>query len=99
MYASMTADIYPKMCDRIYKSSQKKLEAQNFAEAIEGLEKIRQMDEGYDNGMALKLLGDAYAGQSDLEKSAEIYQTVVEKYADSEAAKEAEKLLPESKTE
>ena len=94
-YDLLTGDIYPKMCDRIYKKSKKKLESQNFQEAVEGFEKIRQMNEGYENGMALKLLGDAYAGQSDLEKSAEIYQKVIESYPESEAAKESQKALDE----
>lgn len=89
----LTGEIYPKMCDRIYKDAKKQLEQKKYADAVTGLEKIQKMNEGYEEGMALKLLGDAYAGQPDVEKAKQTYQAVIEKYADSEAAKEAQKLL------
>lgn len=51
------------------------------------------MDEGYDEGNALKLLGDAYAGKGEEEKAKEMYEKVVADYSGTQAAEDAENAM------
>lgn len=59
IYDALSSDLFPKMCKRYYDNAQTKIESGDYAGAIEDLEKILQMDSGYDGGNAKLLLEDA----------------------------------------
>lgn len=93
IYDEIAGALFPKMNEKFYKEANASMEAANYAEAITTLEKIILMDAGYDEGKALKLLGDAYDGSGDSEKAKETYQKVVKNHPGTEAADTAQRAL------
>lgn len=93
IYDEIGGDLFPKMCERLYAQAQSDMEAASYGEAVDALEKVIKMDQGYDEGKALKLLGDAYAGNGDSEKAKEIYGKVTADYSGTDAANEAQNAL------
>ena len=89
VYDQISGDLFPKVCERLYGEAQAFMAAQNYAEAVAALEKVVRMDEGYSDGAALKLLGDAYAGSGDGEHAREIYEKVTSGYSGTDAANDA----------
>ena len=98
-YDSISGEIYPKVIEGVYNSAKTELEGGNFQNAVDGFEKVIKMNSAYENGMALKLLGDAYKGLENVDKAAEIYTEVVEGYPDTEAATAASEAMAASTEE
>ena len=57
---------------------------------MDALSKVVRMNEGYNSGQALFNLAQAYQGNGDNENAAAYYRRVVEGYADSEYAAQAQ---------
>ncbi|MCB7302584.1 tetratricopeptide repeat protein [Bariatricus massiliensis] len=93
IYGEISGDLFPKMCERLYAQAQSDMEGGSYGEAVTALESVIRMDEGYDEGKALKLLGDAYAGNGDAEKAKETYEKVTANYSGTDAANEAQNAL------
>lgn len=93
IYDEISGDLFPKMCERLYGEAVSSMSEENYAEAVTALEKVIRMNEGYEDGTALKLLGDAYAGNGDADKAKEIYEKVIADYGDTQAAEDAQKEL------
>lgn len=93
IYDEISGDLYPKVCKKLYEQAQTSIGEGNYDEAITALEKVIAMDEGYDEGNALKLLGDAYAGKGEEEKAKEMYEKVVADYSGTQAAEDAENAM------
>lgn len=93
IYDEISGDLFPKMCERLYGEAVSSMSEENYVEAVTALEKVIRMDEGYEDGAALKLLGDAYAGNGDADKAKEIYEKVIADYGDTQAAEDAQKEL------
>lgn len=93
IYDKISGELFPKMCERLYGEAGTAMGEKDYAGAIPNLEKVVRMDEGYKDGEALKLLGDAYAGSGEQEKAREAYGKVVSGYAGGQAAKDAQKAL------
>ncbi|MCI8638425.1 MAG: tetratricopeptide repeat protein [Coprococcus sp.] len=93
MYDEVAADLFPTMCERLYGEAQSAMEAADYAGALENLTKVIQMDSGYEDGAALKLLGDAYAKSGDKENADKTYGRVVAEHAGTEAAESAQRAL------
>jgi tetratricopeptide (TPR) repeat protein len=92
-YDEITENLFPQMCETLYAEAQECFEAGNYDTAIEDLEQVTEMDEGYEDGEALLLLGRAYAGKGDSDQASVTYQKVLESYKDTDAAGKAQKLL------
>lgn len=102
MYDEVSAELFPTMCERLYGEAQSAMDAENYAGALETLQKVIQMDSGYEEGAALKMLGDAYAKSGDKESADKTYGRVVAEHAGTEAAQAAQKALdgvPETSSE
>ena len=93
IYGEISGDLFPKMCERLYAQAQSDMEGGSYGEAVTALESVIRMDEGYDEGKALKLLGDAYAGNGDAEKAKETYEKVTANYSGTDAANDAQNAL------
>ena len=85
----MTGDIFPKQCDKLYRSARQSYRVANYGTAIESLEKVMKMNESYEDGKALLLLADSYAGNGDTEKATEKYNRVIELFPNSDVAQKA----------
>lgn len=93
IYGEISGDLFPKMCERLYAQAQSDMEGGSYGEAVTALESVIRMDEGYDEGKALKLLGDAYAANGDAEKAKETYEKVTANYSGTDAANDAQNAL------
>lgn len=98
-YEEMTGEVFPKQCEKLYRSARQSFRVENYGTAIEGLEKVMRMDESYENGKALLMLADSYAGNGETEKATEKYNRVIELFPDSDVAKKATEALNAPKEE
>ena len=92
-YDEMTSEIFPKQCDKLYRSARQSYRVENYGTAIESLEKVMKMNESYEDGKALLLLADSYAANGDTEKATEKYNRVIELFPDSDVAQQATEAL------
>lgn len=92
-YEEMAGEIFPKQCQKLYRSARQSFRVENYGTAIEGLEKVMQMDETYEDGKALLMLADSYAGNGETEKATEKYNRVIELFPDSDVAQDATEAL------
>lgn len=97
-FDEITGELYPRMCDNLYTTSQKNFEVANYDMAITNLEKVMQMDEGYSDGGAKLLLAQTYEKKGDQDKANIQYQKIVEDYPDTEAATKAQEALDAQKS-
>ena len=93
IYDEIADKLFPTMCKRLYEEGSAALGEKDYKKAATALEQVVQMEEGYRDGEALKLLGDAYKGAGEQEKAKETYGKVVSGYAGGQAAKDAQKVL------
>lgn len=93
VYDEIAGELFPVMCKRLYAQAKDSMSENDYAAAVTNLEKVVRMDEGYEEGEALKLLADAYAGNNDAENAKATYEKVVQNYAGTQAAADAQKAL------
>lgn len=94
-FDEMTKALYPQVCSSLYSSAQESYNVANYKTAITNLEQVIKMDEGYNDGAAMLLLAQAYQGSGDQDQANVYYQRIIENYADTDAAKSAQKALDE----
>ena len=95
VYDEMTAAVYPGACEMDFAKGTDALNSGDYQSAVDALLKVVQMDEGYNSGQALFNLAQAYQQNGDNENAATYYQRVVDRYADSEYAAQAQSSLDE----
>ncbi len=92
-YDAITGDLFPSVCAELYALSLQNYEVANYGMAITNLEKVVQMDEGYEDGAAQLLLAQSYEGNGDQDKANILYQKILEDYPGTEAANTAKEAL------
>lgn len=92
-YDDMVKTVYPAACEKLYSASKEHFDVANYDMAVPKLEKVLQMNEGYDDGKAMLLLAQSYEKSGDQDKANTYYQLLIEKYADTEVAKSAQEAL------
>ncbi|HIZ14256.1 MAG TPA: tetratricopeptide repeat protein [Candidatus Mediterraneibacter stercorigallinarum] len=93
VYDELTAAIFPGACETNFATGIQALNGGDYQGAVDALSKVVRMDEGYNSGQALFSLAQAYQGNGDNENAVTYYQRVVEGYADSEYAAQAQSSL------
>lgn len=93
VYDELTAAIFPGACDTNFATGVQALNGGDYQGAVDALTKVVRMNEGYNSGQALFCLAQAYQGNGDNENAVTYYQRVVEGYADSEYAAQAQSSL------
>ena len=93
VYDELTAAIFPGACDTNFATGVQALNGGDYQGAVDALTKVVRMNEGYNRGQALFCLAQAYQGNGDNENAVTYYQRVVEGYADSEYAAQAQSSL------
>ena len=78
MYDYLGSRIFPALSYQIFHSGLGALNAGNYSEAIEHLSRVVSMDESANNGYAMLRLGDAFAGNGELENAIVRYRRVIE---------------------
>ncbi len=92
-YDELTEDLYPSVCWELYSLAQQNYEVANYGMAITNLEKVMQMDEGYQDGAAKLLLAQSYEGNGEQDQANILYQKILEIYPDTDAAATAKEAL------
>lgn len=92
-YEEVRDSLYPRMCEKLFNTSQENVNVANYESAISNLEQVMQMDAGYQDGQAMLLLAQAYEGNSDQDQANTWYQKILEDYPDTEAAASAQEAL------
>lgn len=92
-FDEITSELYPRLCQSLYTTSQGNYEVANYEMAITNLEKVLKMDEGYSDGDAMLLLAQCYEKSGEQDKANLKYQKLVESYAGTQAAEAAQEAL------
>lgn len=92
-YDEITGELFPRVCASLYGTSQENYEVANYTAAIENLEQVMRMDEGYEEGAALLLLAQSYEKSGDQNQANLKYQKLTESYPGTEAAATAKEAL------
>lgn len=95
VYDNMTEAIFPERCETLYTGAQKNYDVANYKAAIEKLEEVQKMNEKYEDGQALFLLGNAYQKTNDTENAEKIYHRVIKLFDGTDIAKDAKIALRE----
>lgn len=92
-YEEVRDSLYPRMCEKLFNTSQENVNVANYESAISNLEQVMQMDAGYQDGQAMLLLAQAYEGNGEQDQANTWYQKILEDYPDTEAAASAQEAL------
>lgn len=92
-YDKITSGLFPQMCNKLSDSAKESFDVANYKTAIENLEKVMLMDEGFNDGASLLLLAQSYEKDGNQDKANILYQKLVEQYGDTEAAQTAQEAL------
>lgn len=92
-YEEVRDSLYPRMCEELYATSQENFEVANYESAISNLDRVMQMDEGYQDGQAMLLLAQSYGGSGDQDQANLRYQQILEDFPDTDAAAAAQEAL------
>lgn len=93
VYDTISGELFPEMSGNMYDEGQYAMSTGNYSSAVSYLERVIAIDAGYEDGAALKLLGDAYAKNGDADNAKATYERVVADYAGTQAAEEAQSAL------
>ena len=92
-YESITGELYPRMCENLYATSQNNYNVANYDMAITNLETVMKMDEGYNDGEAMLLLAQSYEKKGEQDQANIKYQKIIEDYPETDAAASAQEAL------
>lgn len=92
-YDALSKEIFPKVLPGIYEQGKGAYEQQNYKDAASALEKVAVMDESYDNGNALLMLGESLIHEKDYEKAGVWLNKLVSDFATADQMKKAQALL------
>lgn len=98
-YEAISKEVFESQCKDLFEMAQKRYDVANYKKAIEELERVIAMDEGYSEGKALLLLADCYNARDEVDKAKEKYERVIELYKDTKVAKQAQESLDELKAQ
>ncbi len=92
-YDEVADALFPRMCEKLYKTAKDEFDARDYDGAISSLEKVVKMNEGYQDGNALLLLAQTFEKKGEQDKANIRYQKLVQKYKGKEASQKAQKAL------
>ncbi len=92
-YDEVADALFPRMCEKLYKTAKDEFDARDYDGAISSLEKVVKMNEGYQDGNALLLLAQTFEKKGEQDKANIRYQRLVQKYKGKEASQKAQKAL------
>lgn len=98
IYQEMTGAVYPRVLANRFALAQGNMEVANYDTAVVNLERVVQIEEGYQNGQGLLLLSQAYEGKGEKEKAEGIRKKLLEQYPDTEAANQVREASKEEKS-
>lgn len=95
LYDQLSQAVYPGACESNFTKGEQAIEAADYQTAVDALYRVVRMEEGYNEGQALLYLAQAYKGNGDNENALKYFQKVIDGYADSVYAEEAQSAMDE----
>lgn len=92
-YDRLSEEVYPQVTPVLYERGKSAYEQQNYKEAVLSLGKVARIDETFDNGNALLMLGESCIREQDTAQAKRWLDKVVQQFAATEQAKRAQTLL------
>lgn len=92
-YDAIAGEVFEDQCSKLYESAKKSFDVANYGTAIEKLERVVKMKEGYADGEAIFLLMQAYQKNENGEQATATYNRILELYPDSELATKATEIM------
>ena len=90
IYDRLSADIFPDVSSAYMTNGDSSYSVGNYAAAITAYEKVIAIQENYEDGRILLMLGNAYFKSEDVDNANKSYKRVIELYPDSEYAEKAQ---------
>ncbi len=98
-YDSLYTKLGPTIVKGYYDDGNKFYLEENYESAITNFEKVVEIDEGYNNGAAVFLLGDCYRLTGEKEAALECFTKVVDNYPNSKWGRQAKTYIAVDDTE
>lgn len=95
IYNTLNAQVNEQYIAAVYEQAEQDYNAQRFAEAVTGLEKVVQAQEDYNDGYAIYYLAQSYRQLDDKENAQKYYQRMVELHPGTERARTSQRYLDE----
>lgn len=92
-YDQIANEVFEDQCSTLYEAAQKSFDVANYGTAIQKMERVIQMKEGYADGKALLLLMSAYQKNGSADQATAMYNRILELYPDSALATEASTVM------
>lgn len=95
IYNNLNTQVNEQYIAAVYAQAEQDYNAQQFAEAVTGLEKVVQTEEDYNDGYAIYYLAQSYRQLGDTQNAQKYYQRMVELHPGTERAKSSQRYLDE----
>lgn len=80
MFDEISADVYPRMEEKLAQSGKDSYDSGDFEAAITAFSQVVQMDGGYDDAGIYYLLGDSYKQSGNTDQAKAAYQAIIDNY-------------------
>lgn len=97
-YDAIAAKVFEDQCTKLYTSAKQNYGWKNYELAIESLERVMQINEGYKDGDALLILMKCYQDTGNAEMAIEKYNRILELYPDTTIAQSASDYMSSTTT-
>ncbi len=94
-FNTLKAQVDEQYTEVVYKQADELYKAQNFAEALAGLEKVVAAEEDYNDGYAIYYLANCYRETGDIANAQKYYQRMVELHPGTQRAARSQQYLNE----
>ncbi len=95
MYETLSGQVNEQYIAAVYQQAEQDYNARKFPEAVEGLEKVVQTEEDYQDGYAIYYLAQSYRQTGDTENAKKYYQRMVELHPGTQRARSSQRYLDE----
>ena len=95
IYDNLNTQVNEQYINAVYAQAEQDYNGHKYPEAIEGLEKVVQVEEDYNDGYAIYYLAQSYRQTGDAENAKKYYQRMVELHPGTARARKSQQYLAE----
>ncbi len=95
IYNNLNTQVNEQYIAVVYTQAEQDYNGQRYAEAVQGLEKVVQVEEDYNDGYAIYYLGQSYRQLGDMENAKKYFQRMVELHPGTSRARRSQQFLNE----
>ncbi len=95
IYNNLNTQVNEQYIAVVYNQAEQDYNGQRYAEAVQGLEKVVQVEEDYNDGYAIYYLGQSYRQLGDMENAKKYFERMVELHPGTSRARRSQQFLNE----